>query len=172
MREIYATPMKKLFTIILLIISIITFGQPYLKKGDILKDFSFQTLNGETVNIEELRGKVIYINFFATWCKPCIKELELIQEQMLDDLNDDDFYFVALGRGHTANELEEFKTTKTYTFRMGLDTDKSRFNRFSKKGIPHNIIIDKDGKIIYSESGFSVEGLKKIKRKIRFQLWF
>ena len=164
--------MKQLITIISIAFCSIAYGQDYLEKGDQLKDFTFQTLNGEKVNIEDLRGKVVYINFFATWCKPCIKELSLMEEHLLQDLEEDDFYFVALGRGHSAEELKQFKETKAYKFRIGLDSDKTLFKRFSEKGIPHNVILDKNGEIIYSETGFSASGFKKIRRKIKRQLWF
>lgn len=164
--------MKQLFTIIALGLCTLAFSQNYLQKGDKLKDFSFQTIEGNTVSIEDLKGKVVYINFFATWCKPCIKELGLMEEHLLNDISDDDFYFIALGRGHTADELKRFKEDKNYNFLIGMDTDKTLFKRFSEKGIPLNVIVDQEGEIIYNENGFSNASLKKIRRKIKMRLWF
>lgn len=164
--------MKQILSILALSISTLVLSQNYLEKGDQVNNFTFQTINGEKISLDDLKGKVVYINFFATWCKPCIKELALMEKHLLNDIEDDDFFFIALGRGHTAEELQKFKDDKAYNFLIGTDTDKSLFKRFSEKGIPLNVIIDKNGKLIYKENGFSIAGFKKIKRKIKRQLWF
>ena len=155
--------------IIILLISLLSFNllaQDYLEVGEHLTDFSFCTLEGDTVHIADLQGKVVYLNFFATWCAPCMKELALMEDELLNDMKGEDFYFVALGRGHTKDQLISFKEKKGFNFNIGCDTDKNLFLRFSEKGIPLNVIIDKEGELIYKKTGFSNSSFKKLKRTL------
>lgn len=162
--------MKYIYTIILLALCLSLTAQDYLQKGEKVTDFSFTTIDGETINIDDLKGKLVYINFFATWCAPCMKELALMEEELLNQYVGEDFYFVAIGRGHTAKELQIFKEKKGFNFNIAYDTDKSMFLRFSEKGIPLNIIIDQEGNIIYKETGFSSTSFKKLKKTVKKNL--
>ncbi len=145
-------------------------AQDYLHVGDKVENLKFETIDGQSISIEELKGKVVYINFFATWCGPCLKELALMEDHLLDDIQDEDFYFIALGRGHTAEQLITFKENKGFAFNIGVDTEKKHFLRFSEKGIPLNIVIDRDGKIILKKTGFSEASFKKIRKTIKREL--
>jgi len=158
---------KLLLSAILVITGLTANAKDYLEEGDRLSEFSFETIDGDSISIEDLKGQVVYINFFATWCSPCLKELGMMKEELLDDIDDDDFYFVALGRGHTAEQLIAFKDKKGFDLNFGMDTDKELFYRFSEKGIPLNIVIDRDGKIIMKKTGFSEASFKKTKRTIK-----
>lgn len=157
-------------TLLLLALGLHISAQEYLQEGDKVTDFEFKTIDGEVVTLESLEGKLVYINFFATWCGPCMKELAIMENDLLNDFKGEDFYFVALGRGHTAEELLAFKEKKGFNFNIGCDTDKELFLRFSEKGIPLNIIINQEGKIIYKETGFSTASFKKIKKTIKRNL--
>jgi peroxiredoxin len=145
-------------------------AKSYLETGETLTNFEFQTMDGKNVSIDELKGKVVYINFFATWCGPCMKELDEIKESQLDRFNDKDFYFVALGRGHSEKSLEGFKEENGYDFNISSDREKRLFTRFSRKGIPLNVIIDREGKVIYKKTGYSSSSFKKMKKTIKREL--
>lgn len=159
--------MKQIFTILLLSLGLSLSAQTYLEEGDKVNNLTLSTIEGDTINIEDLRGKVVYINFFATWCAPCMKELQMIHTGELKEVNNEDVYFITLGRGHTTEQLTKFKENKGFTFNIGCDTDKSKFLMFSEKGIPLNIVIDRDGEIVYKHNGFSDSSFKKLKRSIK-----
>lgn len=161
---------KTITTIIILLLSLGVYAQEYLNKGDKVTDFTFETIDGQQVNIKDLKGKVVYINFFATWCGPCLKELAMMEDNLLNEIKSDEFYFIALGRGHTAEQLITFKENKSFNFNIGMDTDKQLFLRFSEKGIPLNIILDRDGEIIMKKTGFSEASFKKIRKTIKREL--
>ena len=161
---------NRYLTLLLLTLSFTLWSQDNLQVGDKVTNLTFYTIDGDSISIESLQGKVVYINFFATWCAPCMKELAFMEDDILDKFKNKKFYFIALGRGHTAEQLQTFKSKKGFNFNMACDTDKSLFLRFSEKGIPLNIIIDKDGKIIYKKTGYSSTSFKKIKRTIKHNL--
>ena len=77
--------MKKLFfltlvSITLLFVSSCGQGAPILRKGDPAPDFTLKDLEGKTWTLSELKGQVVFINFWATWCPPCLKELPSMQQ--------------------------------------------------------------------------------------------
>ncbi|MDA3853805.1 MAG: TlpA disulfide reductase family protein [Bacteroidales bacterium] len=157
-------------TLFLLAFSFLLSAQDYPQVGDKVEDLTMINIDGDTVTMASLEGKLVYINFFAIWCGPCLKELAHMEEEILKGKDKDEFYFITLGRGHSTKELQAFKSKKGFNFNIGLDTDKSLFYRFSEKGIPLNIIIDQEGKIIYKETGYSSTSLKKIKKTIKRNL--
>ena len=157
----------KLALYIILLFSLNTFAQTELRKGKKLSNFTIETIDGQSIEIEDLRGKVVHLNFFATWCGPCMKELSTIEKDYLDQIPKEDFYFVAIGRGHLPKELQSFMTKKGYKFPVAYDTDKSNFLRFSKQGIPLNVIINKRGRIIFKETGFSKTSFETMTKKVK-----
>lgn len=153
-------------TLVLIAFTLHVSAQGYLQEGDEVTNLTLVSIDGDTIPIESLKGKLVYINFFATWCGPCLKELALMEDQILKGKKEDEFYFIALGRGHSVKELEAFKTRKGFSFNIGLDIDKSLFHRFSEKGIPLNILVDQEGRIIYKKTGYSARSFKRLKRII------
>lgn len=163
--------MKKIIVIIsVLFLCLAMQAQVQYNEGDVVENITLVNLEGDTVNIEDLRGKVVYLNFFATWCVPCIKEMNMIQEKMQDELKDEEFYFISLGRNHKPENLVKFKKNKAYTFNMGADTNKEIFSKFSKKGIPLNVVINKKGKVVLNKTGFSEVSFKKMLKRINREL--
>ncbi len=159
--------MKKLTTILLLCLA---FSFAYAeedpndfnlkKRGDDVPEFSFTTLDGKTASINDFEGKTILINFFATWCGPCMKELPELQKQIWETIQDDDFVVLTFGRGHSAEELEKWNEKKGFTFPISPDKDKSIYELFFTKYIPRNVVVGKNGKIILQEFGFTEEGFQ------------
>ena len=126
------------------------------KVGGKLPDFSFEIEKGKKVNITDYKGRLILINFFATWCGPCNMELPLVQEKLWKKYVDNPkFAFLVFGREEGWDILDPFKKEKGFTFPMLPDVDRSIFNKFGTKSIPRNVIADENGTIIYQSIGFS-----------------
>lgn len=126
------------------------------KLGTKLPDFSFEIEKGKKVNISDYKGRLLLINFFATWCGPCNIELPLVQEKLWKKYKDNPkFAFLVFGREEGWDILDPFKKKKGFTFPMLPDVDRSIFKKFGTQSIPRNVIADENGIIIYQSIGFS-----------------
>lgn len=123
--------------------------------GEKAPDFKVVTPDGE-LNVADLRGKVVLVNFFATWCGPCLKELPVLQKEVWEKYkSNDDFVLLVIGREHSAKELEKFAKEKEFDLPFCPDENRQIFSKFAAQSIPRNYIIDKGGKIIYASKGYS-----------------
>jgi peroxiredoxin len=133
------------------------------KIGDKAPVFTFKTIDGKKVDLSMLHGKIIMINFFATWCGPCNQELPVLQKNIWDKYkNNPDFALVIIGREHNEQEVRDFVTKKNFTMPFAPDPDREIFKLYATQNIPRNIIIGRDGKIIFQSVGYSEEEFKKL----------
>ncbi len=138
-----------------------------VKEGDIAPDFTFQTLGGKMQNLSDLKGKVVWINFFATWCPPCRKELPELENEVYNKLkNNSGFELLVVGREHSRVELEKFRTEQNFTLPFVPDPERDIFSKYAKQNIPRNFIIGKDGKIIIASTGFKKKEFNEMISKV------
>jgi peroxiredoxin len=163
--------MNKLIIITCLFVtSLITYGQDdatLVKVGDLAPDFSFAAESGKSTKLSDLKGKVIWINFFATWCPPCRQELPHLQKAVYDKLkNNPGFELIILGREHTWEEINKFKTEQKFTMPFYPDMGRKVFSLYASQNIPRNFIIDKSGKIAVASTGFNEKEFNEIIGKV------
>ena len=138
-----------------------------VKVGEKAPDFTFETAPGETMKLSDMKGKVVWINLFATWCGPCRKELPHLQEEVYNQYKDNsNFVLIILGREHGWDEVNKFKAEQGFTMPFYPDPERKVFSLYAKQNIPRNFIIDKDGKVAYSSIGFEPAEFEKIKENV------
>lgn len=125
-----------------------------VKVGQAAPDFTVTMFDGEQITLSEQQGKVVLVNFWATWCPPCREELTHVEKEIIQAFEDEPFLFLPISRGEEKATVEKFRKKMGYTFPMGLDTDQSIFNKFASNYIPRNFLIGKDGKIAYISVGY------------------
>jgi len=137
----------------------------YPETGDIAPAFICKTLDGDIIDVTKLKGKIIMINFFATWCGPCNKELPVLQKNIWDKYKDNpNFVLIILGREHNEQEVKDFVKAKKFTMPFAPDPEREIFKLYASGFIPRNVIIGKDGKIIFQNIGYTEEEFKKIEK--------
>jgi peroxiredoxin len=167
--------MKNLFKYALLFFISISYSQneklyeetSVIKIGDKTPTFKYLNNNDEVLNSSDLNGKIILINFFATWCAPCMTEMPYLEKEIWEKYKtNNNFELIAFGRGHSLEETNAFIAKKKFSFSIFPDKEKSIYNLFATQFIPRNYLFDKHGKLVYTSVGFSVEEFKKLKDKI------
>lgn len=129
-----------------------------MKVGTVVPDFTLTTLRGEKFQLSELKGKTVFLNFFALTCPICIKELPELEKQIWQKYKDNkNLVVLTIGREETDEKLVAFRDKKGFTFPIATDADRSIYAMFAEKYIPRNIIIDKEGKLVFTEVGFNEE---------------
>jgi peroxiredoxin len=140
--------------------------------GDKAPNFTCTTLNGETISLSELQGKVVLVNFFATWCGPCVREMPYLQSEVFETFRADDFFMIAIAREQQVDDVTEFKNTKGkgLAFPMAVDTDSSIYNLFATQFIPRIFVIDKEGIVKWESGGLSKPQFQDLVNLIRKEL--
>jgi peroxiredoxin len=131
-----------------------------VKVGDMAPDFEMSLPSGEIVKLSSLRGKVVMLQFTASWCGVCRKEMPHIEKDIWQKhKNNPNFALYGIDREEPAETILKFAKATGVTYPIGLDPKGDIFTTFAEKeaGITRNVIIDKDGKIVMLTRLFKME---------------
>jgi thiol-disulfide isomerase/thioredoxin len=110
-------------------------------------DFTITLLDGTIVNLAQLKGKVVFLNFWATWCGPCRSEMPSM-EAVYQKLKDKGLEIIAVNLGDSRKEVTDFMNNYKLNFPAGLDEKKLTGKYYHIQAIPTTYIIDRRGLII------------------------
>ncbi|MFB6355606.1 MAG: TlpA family protein disulfide reductase [bacterium] len=128
------------------------FNQTSEWKGRVSPNFEIDTLNGRTISLEEHVGKrVIVINFFATWCKPCREEIPLLNK-FHNKHRKNPVMLIGVDVGETREKVENFVRSQGIKYPVALDQD-SLSSKFDVSSFPTTVVIDAKGRVRLYEVG-------------------
>ncbi|WP_320051678.1 TlpA disulfide reductase family protein [uncultured Acetobacteroides sp.] len=137
--------------------------------GDMAPDFTVEMLDGRKVKLSDLKGKVVLLNFWATWCGPCMMEFNEMPDKIVKRFENKDFVLVAISWGEkhdaVASRMSKLKA-RGIDFPVGIDPDKKIFSLYATESIPRNFIIDRNGKVAYVTIGYDSKKLDDIANTI------
>ena len=134
-----------------------------VKVGDVAPDFEMMLTDGSQVKLSDLRGKVVMLQFTASWCGVCRKEMPFIERDIWQKHKDNDtFALYGIDRVEPLDKVKAFVEQTQVTYPMGLDPDANIFALYAERsaGITRNVLIDQTGKIVlmtrlYNEDEFA-----------------
>jgi len=125
-------------------------GKP-LKSGNKAPDFTAELIDGSTVTLSDFKGKPVIINFWATWCGPCVKEMPAFER--LKENYGDEIGILAVNCGEDADTIKDFADANGYTFPIALDEEYQVSMLYPTNSIPYTVVIDGNGKVTHVSSG-------------------
>lgn len=159
--------MKKLGVMCMLFCMAMLVQAQELKKGDAMPGFELNSSVYGKVNSADLKGKVVLVSLFATWCGPCQLELAEVQKTLWPKYKDNkDFKMLVIGREHTDEQLTKYNERKKFAFPLYPDPKREVFSKFAEKSIPRAYLFDKNGKLIYSSIGYTQEEFQHLLKAI------
>ena len=126
-----------------------------VEKRPTVKNFRLKDLKGKTRSLKEFKGKVVVVSFWATWCKPCIRELSFLKKVKAKHPDRLEILAVATDGPNTASRIRPVSIQKRLTMPVLLDADGSVMASMNSRGIlPQSNYIDTRGNLAYSHEGF------------------
>ena len=131
--------------------------------GEIAPDFTITLTDGKQVTLSSLRGKVVMLQFTASWCGVCRKEMPFIEKDIwLKHKDNADFALIGIDRDEPLEKVLAFAKSTGVTYPLGLDPEADIFAKYALRdaGITRNVLIDREGKIVkltrlYNEEEFA-----------------
>ena len=119
--------------------------------GELAPDFTMEFLTGEKVTLSNLRGKVVVLQFTASWCSVCRKEMPHLEKDVWQEFKDNDLILIGVDRDEPLETVIQFQKDMGTTYPIALDPGAEIFGLFADKnsGVTRNVVIDKNGKIVF-----------------------
>ncbi len=120
-------------------------------------DFELSDLKGGRVSLSHYRGRIVLLNFWATWCKPCVKEMPAMQKAY-DDLGAQGFVVLAINELEDEERVGAHISEHGHTFPVLLDQDNRVANMYGVRGLPVSVFVDQSGRVTdYVKGGLLTE---------------
>ena len=123
-----------------------------VKVGDKAPDFTITAIDGKEYTLSALKGKVVMLQFTASWCRVCREEMPFIESDIWQrHKQDENFVLLAIDRDEPAERVVQFVETIGITYPIAPDVDSSVFTKYAnaEAGVTRNVLIDRNGKIVY-----------------------
>lgn len=135
-----------------------------------LPEVTLRSMDGKEVNVSTLgvSGKPVIISFFATWCKPCMRELKAIDELYADwqDETGVEMYLVSIDQGQDVQKVAPLVNGYGWEYKVLLDPNGSLKRAMNVQNVPHLFVIDGKGKIVYQHTGYTPGDEEEIRKHL------
>ena len=144
-----------------------------LNINDTANQFTVEMIDGKKINLSNLKGKVVLLNYWATWCAPCLMEFAEFPAKILEPFKGENFILIAISIGESREKVKEkMEKMKKYgvDFNVGIDPTTEIWNKYATGAIPKSFLIDKNGIIKYVSIGNSEGNVDKLAKEIKVLL--
>lgn len=140
-----------------------------VRVGEMAPDFTITLTDGKQVTLSSLRGKVVMLQFTASWCGVCRKEMPFIEKDIwLKHKDNADFALIGIDRDEPLDKVLAFAKSTGVTYPLGLDPGADIFAKYAlrESGITRNVLIDREGKIVMLTRLYNEEEFASLVKKI------
>ncbi len=143
-----------------------------VKVGDTAPDFTIGEAGGKSYRLSDLRGKVVMLQFTASWCSVCRQEIPFIEKEIWQPGKPSGLVVVGIDRDEPVDKVRQFQKDIKVTYPLALDPGADIFALFALKeaGVTRNVIVDRSGKIIFLTRLFDREEFDRMKKVIFTEL--
>ena len=136
--------------------------------GEQTPEISLKLTTGETLELADLKGKVVVLQFTASWCSVCRKEMPHLENEVWQPNKEKDFILIGVDYDEPLEKVIAFKKQMKTTYPMALDPGAKIFSKFAKikSGVTRNVVIDKNGKIVFLTRLFNQNEFEAMKSVI------
>lgn len=152
--------MFKKLAIVFASVVIASFSAAEIKEGDAFPSFKIPTLDGKVLDTAQLKGRVLYVDFWASWCTTCKKSFPILSE-LNTELKDQGVFFLGVNTDEDVALANDFLEKTPVNFLNVSDRTQQVVNHFEPKGFPYAYVVGKDGVVRAVKAGF--EGKEKTK---------
>lgn len=142
------------------------FGLTLVAQAETAPDFTLKTQSGENLRLEEQRGKVVMINFWASWCAPCREEMPLLEE-IYDRYKDTGFTLFGINVEQNPEAAHKFLEDVGVSFPILFDTESQVSRDYHVNAMPTTVMVDRDGEVRYVNRGFRPGDEEKYRNQVR-----
>jgi len=139
-----------------------------VKIDDNCPDFELVLAKDSVLKMSDLKGKVVMLQFTASWCGVCRKEMPHIENEIWQPLKTKGLVVIGIDRDEPVETVKKFASEMNITYPLALDPGAEIFSRFALKqaGVTRNVIVDPHGKIVYLTRLFNMDEFNLMKKKI------
>lgn len=130
--------------------------QDQIKEGSIAPNFVLQSVDGERIELKDLKGKGVFLNFWGTWCGPCKQEFPYMANQY-EVFKDRDVEIVAVNVGESNIAVKNFMDAYGVNFPVAMDKDRQVTEAYDITPLPTTFLINPEGKVIKVIKGTMTE---------------
>ena len=140
--------------------------------GDTAPDFTIKEAGGRTYKLSDLRGKIVMLQFTASWCSVCRIEMPFIEKDIWQVKKDAGLVVIGIDRDEPVEKVIQFRKDVKITYPLAMDPGADIFGLFAQKeaGVTRNVIIDRSGKIVFLTRLYKEEEFNRMKKLIFSEL--
>lgn len=132
-------------------------------------NFSLPGENQQTINLADYRGKVVLVDFWASWCTPCIRSFPWMNK-MLESYKDAGFEVIAINMDQESRLADKFLQRYPNKLTIAFDPEGKVAEQYQLVGLPTSYLIDRNGKLVYRHTGFRLKEIDEYEEKIKLLL--